>query len=114
MANMDNRPKFVYEGTEYVLGFNRKTAEAAQRAGLNIQELTEKPLIQILLLFYWAFQMNHPQVRKSKTDEIYEKIGDKTGLLNVLVEDYVKTYQTLLEDHVDGEDSENFIKWSNG
>lgn len=104
---------FKYNNEEYTLGFNRKTAEAAQSSGLNINELTEKPLIQIPLLVYWAFKMNHPQIKKSKTDEIYEKIGNKTGLLNALVENYVKTYQTLLEDREDsGEDGENFIKWS--
>lgn len=107
--------KFSYEGTEYTLGFNRKTAEMAQRAGLNLSLLTEKALIQVPLLFRMSFAMKHPRVKNEKIDEIYEKIGDKTKLLTELVDSYRATYETLLgigdEDDEDA-DGANFIKWS--
>lgn len=106
--------KFTYEDKEYTLGFNRKTAEAAQRAGLDIDMITTKSLVQVPLLVYWAFQMNHPGIKKKKTDEIYSKIGDKTGLLNALLVDYASTYKDLFEDEDEknNEESENFINWS--
>lgn len=105
--------KFTYDGTDYALGFNRKTAAAAQSAGLDIEKITTQPLVQIPELVFWAFKMNHPTIKRSKTEEIYGKIGDKTGLISALMEDYVATYQTLFDDNEDGgEGGENFIKWS--
>lgn len=105
--------KFTYEDKEYTLGFNRKTAEAAQRAGLDIDELSTKPLVQVPLLVYWAFQMNHSNIKKSKTEEIYGKINDKTGLLNALATDFISTYKDLFGvDDDKSEDSENLISWS--
>ena len=105
--------KFTYEDKEYTLGFNRKTAEAAQRAGLDIDELATKPLVQVPLLVYWAFQMNHSNIKKSKTEEIYGKIRDKTGLLKALSVDFVSTYKDLFGDDEDESDGdENFISWS--
>ena len=105
--------KFTYEDKEYTLGFNRKTAEAAQRAGLDIDELSTKPLVQVPLLVYWAFQMNHSNIKKSKTEEIYSKISDKTGLLKALSVDFVSTYKDLFGDDEDeSEGDENFISWS--
>ena len=105
--------KFTYEDKEYTLGFNRKTAEAAQRAGLDIDELATKPLVQVPLLVYWAFQMNHSNIKKSKTEEIYGKIRDKTGLLKALSVDFVSTYKDLFGDDEDeNDDNGNFISWS--
>lgn len=105
--------KFTYEDKEYTLGFNRKTAEAAQRAGLDIDELATKPLVQVPLLVYWAFQMNHSNIKKSKTEEIYSKINDKTGLLNTLAADFISTYRDLFGvDDDESEDNENLIVWS--
>lgn len=104
--------KFTYDDKEYTLGFNRKTAEAAQRAGLDIDELSTKPLVQVPLLVYWAFQMNHSNIKKSKTEEIYSKIGDKTGLLNALATDFISTYKDLFGVEDEGEDNENLISWS--
>lgn len=105
--------KFNYEDKEYTLGFNRKTAEAAQRAGLDIDELSTKPLVQVPLLVYWAFQMNHSNIKKSKTEEIYSKISDKTGLLNALAVDFISTYKDLFGgDDDENEGNENLISWS--
>lgn len=106
--------KFSYEGKDYELGFNRKTAERAQRAGVDIDEISVKPLVQIPLFVYWAFQMNHSGIKREKTEEIYEKIGGKTEMLAALIEDYVATYTSLFDsENADGEGSENLIKWSN-
>lgn len=105
--------KFTYDDKEYTLGFNRKTAEAAQRAGLDIDELSTKPLVQVPLLVYWAFQMNHSNIKKSKTEEIYSKISDKTGLLNALAVDFISTYKDLFGgDDDENEGNENLISWS--
>lgn len=105
--------KFTYDGKEYELGFNRKTAEAAQRSGLDTDEIATKPLVQVPLLFFWAFQMNHPTVKRSKTEEIYSHIGDKTGLIRALTVEYISTYKDLFEDAEDDDNGgENFVQWS--
>ena len=107
--------KFTYEDKEYTLGFNRKTAEAAQTAGLDTDEISTKPLVQVPLLVYWAFQMHHPSIKKSKTEEIYSKINGKTELLKALVADFISTYKDLFggdDDEDEGEDNENLISWS--
>lgn len=106
--------KFTYGGKDYTLGFNRKTAEMLQRQGFNVDEIDTKPLVQIPLLFRGAFAMNHRSVKNEKIDEIYEKIGDKTGLLSVLVKDYYSTFETLFNGGDDeGDENSDFIKWSN-
>lgn len=104
--------KFTCDGKEYELGFNRKTAAAAQRNGLDTNELATKPLVQVPLLFFWAFQMKHPNIKGSKTEEIYNRIGDKTGLIRALTVDYISTYKDLFEDTEEEDGGENFIQWS--
>ncbi|MCM1276061.1 MAG: DUF5055 domain-containing protein [Lachnospiraceae bacterium] len=104
--------RFNYEGKEYVLGFNRKTAEMAQRSGFDLDELYNKSFIQIPLLFRMSFAMNHPRIKNEKIEEIYEKLGDKTDLLKELILNYRATFETLFGGDEDDEGDENFIKWS--
>ena len=57
--------------------------------------------------------MNHSNIKKRKTEEIYGKISDKPGLLKALSVDFVSTYKDLFGDGEDEtDDNGNYISWS--
>lgn len=107
--------KFTYDGKDYKLGFNRKTAVALQRQGFDIDKIDTQSLIMIPMLVHAAFKMNHSSVKEEKIDEIYAKIGKKDEFLAALIKSYAETCNTLFEDkeNADGEDgNSDFVDWS--
>lgn len=107
--------KFNYEGKDYELEFNRKTAVALQRQGFDPDMIWSKNLIMIPMLVRGAFQMNHSSVKDKKIDEIYEKIDRKSEFLQELVKSYLLTCSVLFEDSEDknGDDEKSdFMDWS--
>lgn len=57
-------------GESYTLEFSRESIRFAEQRKFNIQELTLYPETNIPALFFYAFRKNHPNVARSKTDEI--------------------------------------------
>lgn len=101
---------FTFEGKQYSLGFNRKTAAALENAGFNVNEIDNKGNIMIPLIVQASFMMNHKKMRSDEIDKIYEQIGNKDGFIVALVKEYRKTYESLIGSG--DEDDENFIKWA--
>lgn len=107
--------KFNYEGKDYELGFNRKTAVALQRQGFDPDKIDAQSLIMIPMLVRASFKMNHRSVRDEKIDEIYEKLDRKSDLTKELLRDYWLTCTTLFNDSEnESDESENsdFTDWS--
>lgn len=88
----------TYDGQEYLLTFTRATAQEAEQAGFNLNEIGSKPATMIPLLFYHAFRACHRGVRRRDADRIYQALRDKEGLLTALVELYAETVGTLMEE----------------
>lgn len=107
---MDNTVKFTYEGTNYELGFNRKTATMLQNLGFKKDEIEDKSFTMIPLLVHASFAMNHKGIKVQKMDEIYEHIRDedKPKLLAALLRNYNLTQTTLFggEEKKDDENSD--------
>ena len=104
--------KFNHNGKEYTLEFNRKTALATERRGFQLDEIGSKPLSNLPLLVWGAFQKNHRKVTDEEAMKIFKSLNNRSELLNVLIEDYSATYTDLFgnEDSESG-DGENLTNW---
>ena len=92
----------TYDKKEYILEFNRQSVKTMEGQGFVLEELTAKPMTMIPLLFQGAFIKNHRGIKRSLMDEIFEEIGDKTGLMEALMEMYAETLSTLTENNGEG------------
>jgi hypothetical protein len=70
--------------------------------GFVLEELTAKPMTMIPLLFNGAFIKNHRGIKRNLMDEIFEEIGDKSALMEALMEMYAETLSSLTEDNGEG------------
>ena len=93
-----------YKNTNYDLEFSRATAGQIEDQGFVLEQLTEKPVKMIPLLFYGAFLKHNRGIKRNLVDEIFDNLvdkggkGDGTGLIAVLAEMYAETVQTLTDD----------------
>lgn len=105
---------FEHNGTTYNLTFNRKTALATERRGFVLSDISDKPLINIPLLVWGAFQANHHGINDEKAMAIFATIDDKSGFVAALANEYGDTYKDLFgaEDDLDEKAKKNLVKWS--
>ena len=95
----------TYDKKEYVLEYNRQSVKTMESQGFVLEELTTKPMTMIPLLFAGAFMKNHSGkdgVKRKVIDEIFEEIGDKTALMEALMEMYADTLGSLTESNSEG------------
>ena len=95
----------TYDKKEYVLEYNRQSVKTMESQGFVLEELTTKPMTMIPLLFSGAFIKNHSGkdgVKRKVIDEIFEEIGDKTALMEALMEMYADTLATLTDSSNEG------------
>ncbi len=98
---------FDYNGTQYELGFSRRTVKVLESQGFSVQQLNDKPGTMIPLLFRGSFLMNHPNVKEDTVNAIYKKLNNKTELISALVESYAETVSSLFDDSDEGN-----LNWS--
>lgn len=105
--------KFNHNGKEYTLEFNRKTALATERRGFQLDEIGSKPLSNIPLLVWGAFQKNHRKVTDEEAMKIFQSLSHRSELLNALIEDYSATYKDIFgdEESEGAEGSETLTNW---
>ena len=92
----------TYKKDEYILEYNRQSVKTMESQGFVLEELTAKPMTMIPLLFNGAFIKNHRGIKRNLMDEIFEEIGDKTSLMEALMEMYAETLSTLTEGSGEG------------
>ena len=95
----------TYDKKEYVLEYNRQSVKTMESQGFVLEELTTKPMTMIPLLFAGAFMKNHSGkdgVKRKVIDEIFEEIGDKTALMEALMEMYADTLASLTDSSNEG------------
>ena len=81
-------------GETYTLEFNRKTVSDAERAGFRREDAGEMVMTRVPELFYYAFKMHHPTIRRDKTDEIL--FNDLGGLTDAQIERLIDLYNAPL------------------
>ena len=99
-----------HENKEYELEFNRQSVKMMESQGFVLDELTSKPMTMIPLLFSGAFIKNCKGTKRAIIDEIFDGIGDKTGLMQALMEMYAETLATLTDDAGEGNVSWTLVK----
>ena len=104
----------TYQDKDYLLEYSRATAKQVEDNGFILDQLTDKPATMIPLLVYGAFLKHNKGIKRALVDEIYDNICDKVGdeekqcFLQVLLEMYAETLNTLTDNKSDGEDEEPF------
>ena len=91
-----------YEKKEYVLEYNRQSVKQMEGQGFILEELATKPVTMIPMLFSGAFIKNCRGTKRAVIDEIYDGIGDKTALMEALMEMYAETLSTLTDGNGEG------------
>ena len=92
----------TYEKKEYILEYNRQSVKTMESQGFVLEELTAKPMTMIPLLFNGAFIKNHRGIKRNLMDEIFEEIGDKTALMEAVMEMYAETLISLTDGNGEG------------
>ncbi len=100
---MSTKISISYQNKNYDLEFSRTTAGQIEDSGFIFEQLTEKPVKMIPLLFYGAFLKHNRGIKRQLVDEIFDNLVDKdgsedgAGLIAILAEMYAETVQTLTE-----------------
>lgn len=100
---MNKKIEFEDNGKKYVLEYNREAIEIMERQGFVASEMVKKPMTMLPLAFQGLFYKNHKDVRKSFIDECYERIPNKSELIETIAEMISETYNTLTDDEVKNE-----------
>ena len=104
-----------YKKNEYILEFSRTTASQIEDMGFVLEQLTEKPMKMIPMLFYGAFLKHNRGISRKLVDEIFDNLVNKSGedgesgIIGVLAEMYAETVQTLTDSK--SEDEGNAAVW---
>lgn len=99
---------FPYEGENYILEYNKKTVKKMEDRGFVPTRIMEAPMSYLPELFAGAFLANHPFVKRDFIDAIYDKMTNKSELVNTLLKMYNEPINALTEDAVEG----NAIAWT--
>jgi hypothetical protein len=67
--------------------------------GFVLEQISEKPVTMIPMLFSGAFIKNHRGLKRAFIDEIYDEVADKSGLLSALMEMYAETISSLTDEN---------------
>lgn len=87
-----------YKEKDYTLEYNRQSVRMMEGQGFVLEQITEKPVTMIPMLFSGAFMKNHRGLKRAFVDEIYDEVVDKSGLLNALMEMYAETLSSLTDE----------------
>lgn len=90
--------KVEYKGKNYELGFTRNTVVAMERNGFSVNEIGNKPMTMLPMLWQGAFAAYNKGVKRALMDEMYDSIRDKQGLIGALTELYAETINTLTDE----------------
>ena len=99
-----------HNNKEYVLEYNRQSVKMIEGQGFVLDEIATKPVTMIPLLFQGAFIKNCKGVKRAVIDEIYDGIGNKSDLMNVLLEMYAETLSSLTDDTEEGNVTWEMVK----
>ena len=87
-----------YQEKDYTLEYNRQSVRMIEGQGFVLDQISEKPVTMIPILFSGAFIKNHRGLKRAFVDEIYDEVVDKSGLLNALMEMYAETLSSLTDE----------------
>lgn len=110
MANQEEitRIKFNYEGTEYIMEFDRDTvAQTEKMFDISIGDVRDGKISAFEGLFYGAFLKHHPNIKQTTVDNFMKLMPDKQGIFRNLAMMFGNCVNTLLDEPDEG----NAISW---
>lgn len=90
-------------GKEYTFRMTRAGVRAAERAGMNMSEIGDKPVAAMYYLWYAALHQEHPMPLKKSDDLLDAYLDDETcpegfdDLIASLMEDYTEVFGIATE-----------------
>lgn len=105
---MAKQIRFEYEGTKYVLEFNRNAIRKMERSGFIAEEIQSKPMTVLPELFAGAFIMHHPYMKRERIDAIYDKMTNRMKLIERLGEMYNEPILAMMDEP---EETEGNVSW---
>ena len=101
---------FEYDGKKYVLEFTRRSVTQMEQNGFVADQLAEKPMIMLPMLFAGAFLANHRFVRQDQITAMYNKFTNRSELLAKLIEMYNEPIAALIDEP--DEDDSGKVEWT--
>lgn len=107
----------AYQKKNYTLEFSRQTVKNLEDMGFVLEQISEKPMTMVPLLVYGAFMKHNRGIKRALVDEIYDnlvkKVGEEgeEGFIQVLLEMYAETVNTLTGDAPEGDEG-NAAIWT--
>ena len=95
---MNTKIELTYKGVDYTLEYNRAAVKVLEAQGFKSDEILDKPMTNIELLFQCAFIKNHPNTQVNVISEILAACPDKSNLVASLKQMVDETYESLLAD----------------
>lgn len=106
---MENKKlSFEFEGTRYTLSFNKRTVRLLSQNGFKPEMIHEQPAIGIPMLFKGAFLAENHWVKDDVKDKIYDKLVNKSELINKLLEMFLDPINALFDEP---EDDAKKVTW---
>lgn len=94
-----NKITFTYDGTNYVLEFDRDSANRTAMGGLDVSKLSgEQIMTGPKMIFEGALYKHHGRLSKRKVEEIFESFDEKTELIGALTEMYAQAVESVYSD----------------
>lgn len=97
-----------YDGVEYVLEYTAASVRYMQQRGFSLEDIDNKAMIQLPMLFEGAFRAHHRHVKPEKIEEIREHIPKRAELFEKLVEMYMEPISQLMDEP---EEDEGNASW---
>lgn len=104
---MEKTLTFKDNGKEYKLSFTRETLIATENMGFNINNVIDKPIGSLTILWRGAFLAYHESLTIAEVDALFSKV-EKKGLLDALLDLYRAPVESLFDEN----NSKNAIKWT--
>lgn len=95
---MNTKIELTYNGVDYTLEYNRAAVKVLEANGFKADEILDKPMTNVELMFQGAFIKNHPDVKLTTIEEILKGCADKSQLLATLKTMIDETYESLLSE----------------
>ena len=95
---MNTKIELTYKGVDYTLEYNRASVKVLEANGFKVEELLDKPMTNVELMFQCAFIKNHPNVQLTTITEILKECSNKKELLATLKLMIDETYESLLSE----------------
>ena len=104
-----NQIRFNWNGTEYIMEFDRDTAMQTEKGfDLSMNDIRSGKLSALEALFAGSFLKHHPNMKQTTIDTIFQSMPNKTELFKTLVAMYSSCINTLLQEPDEG----NAISWT--